>query len=135
MIQGVFFHEYLGSPLAYYYFAGAIHQMQNGYEGHLTDIFGYSLLTEIQVTKYEVSFIKMYEGRIDPIKYTLNKKPGTELWTGTYEGEKAGSDQVNCIITEVHIDFLSLSERKVCRQFHGLDEVGVGAHDHPLNQR
>ena len=135
MIQGVFFHEYAGVPRAPYHFAGTIHLKQDRSEGQLTDIFGYSLLTEIQVAKYEVSFVKTYAKRTDPIKYTLNKKPGTELWIGTYEGEKAGSDQVNCIITEVPIDFLSLPERKECRQFLGLLEVGVGAHDHPSNQR
>ncbi len=135
MVQGVFFFAYPGKSTLYYHFAGMIHPEEDGRRGMLNDKFGDSFLTDVVVTETEVRFTKTYEGRTDPIHYTLKKKSDSIFWTGHYDGEKTGSDQVNCLITEVPIvAFLSPAERTGCRQFFGALEVGVGAHDHPLNQ-
>ena len=111
MIQGVFFFAYPNRPLSYYHFAGMIHPSEsepNALAGALTDKFGDSVLSDVNIGDYEVTFAKMYMSRIDIIRCSLSKVLHLpNVWRGTYEGLATGKGQINCLITEVPVEFLS----------------------------
>lgn len=112
MIQGVFFFAYFGRETQAYHFSGMLHTNtvdSTKMSGFMRDEFGYSDLTDVEVTENTVSFVKKYLiGRDDTIKYTLRKsKRQLNVWIGKYDGIQTGKDKVKCIITEVPLDFLN----------------------------
>jgi len=111
MIQGVFFFSYFGGPLQYYHFSGMIYPKEEGdgqsLTGKLTDDFGCSTLSEIDIREEEITFTKKYKYRCDLIHYQMKPNHSFQnLWVGTYKGIAVGRDHFNCLIVEVPMKFL-----------------------------
>ena len=109
MIQGVFFFAYPGEPMQYYHFAGMIHPEQDSVEGQLTDKFGDSVLTDVEVsvgTPETIAFTKTYTNRKDHIRYKFTRK-SDDIWLGVYDGPATGKGKVNAVITNVAFNFLT----------------------------
>src|SRR3989344_897816 len=73
--------------------------------GRMTDHYGESILTCVQLETDSFCFTKLYEHRKDSIQYQLKKCTGG-VWEGIYRGKATGSGRARCIITPVHESFL-----------------------------
>jgi hypothetical protein len=70
----------------------------HGLSGKLTDHFGDSNLSEVELASDSLKFSKCYERRSDMIRYAFSKC-GT-IWIGTYDGPVTGGGLTRCIITK-----------------------------------
>lgn len=124
LIQGFFFSESLYPGIGYdesgakvflqevtlrSMFSGVIGpQEQNNPAdliGRMTDHYGNSILTCIQIENDSLFFTKLYEHRKDSIQYQF-KKCADGTWEGIYRGKASGSGRARCILTPVSESFL-----------------------------
>jgi hypothetical protein len=74
-----------------------------GGEGALMDVFGNSILTEVNLSDESFSFVKKYDRRNDIIQYKFQREG--EFWVGNYSGPAVGKGAVRCILLPINKTF------------------------------
>ncbi len=77
------------------------------YNGHMTDKWGESGITDFKISDTELSFTKNYANR-PPIEYYFDKKEGN-IWLGSYQGRDCGTGDSKFIVTEINESFFEPS--------------------------
>lgn len=72
-------------------------------QGIMYDRFGFSKLSDFEITETNFSFLKTYRGR-PPIKYTFIKKD--TIFVGRWGGIDAGENIASCQLTEFYANSL-----------------------------
>lgn len=123
LIQGFFFFERLAFGIGYDHtgaraiadhemlrtmFAGMFGSMNEHspvFIGRMTDHYGESELTSVDLKADSLRFTKRYNHRKDSILYRFDKvADGT--WAGLFTGKATGTGQAHCILTAVPEGFL-----------------------------
>lgn len=125
LIQGFFFRPTQSLGIGYRYggaaafireemgifqFAGAVHPVDGRpdslwWEGGIDDAVGRSQITDWNLGSSRLTFKKRYlDDPMNLIHYQFRRQEdGT--WIGTYGGEKSGTGDARCIVTEVSSEF------------------------------
>lgn len=127
LIQGVFFQRTDGLRLSCepvvgmtlwhqrymgnFFFSGLIqrdpHHVLGGYKGHLSDRYGESTLTDIDLAYDMLRFNKTYTGRNYAIEYQFTlQKDGT--WLGMYISKETGAGCSRCVLAPITEEFFTV---------------------------
>lgn len=130
LVQGAFFQgadgfrlsceSAVGVTLLYerymgiFQFSGLIHRDVDcglgSYRGYLTDRYGKSVLTDIELSAGTFCFSKTYKGRDYAIKYTFVFQERAGTWVGTYNSERTGAGFSRCVLMPITNEFFQVPE-------------------------
>lgn len=72
----------------------------SGTDGYLKDTFGESDVSDVKLSRTNLSFTKQYIHREDTISYSFTRG-SDDVWVGTWEGDAVGKGEAKCILTKI----------------------------------